>query len=64
MAVVGQLETFPALSRMSVAGGRPDEIRAKAEVVARKSVARADRMLEAGDLDGYPTLVRRESKMN
>ena len=47
------------MSRMSVAGGRPDEIRAKAEVVARKSVARVDRMLEAGDLDGYPTLVRR-----
>ena len=32
MSPVGQLETFPALSRMSVPGGKADEIRAKADI--------------------------------
>ncbi len=40
MSPVGQLETFPALSRMSVAGGRADEIRAKADITPQGSVRR------------------------
>ncbi len=31
---LGQLETFPALSRMSVAGGRPDVISTKTDIGA------------------------------
>jgi len=32
MTALGQLETFPALSRMSAAGGRADEISTKADM--------------------------------
>ncbi len=35
MTELGQLETFPALSRMSVPGGRADEIGAKADIGAK-----------------------------
>ena len=34
-SAVGQLETFPALSRMSAAGVRADEIGGKADIVRR-----------------------------
>ncbi len=40
MSAVGQLETFPALSRMSAVGGRPDEISTKADIGPQRSVRR------------------------
>ncbi len=41
MTALGQLETFPTLSRMSALGGKADEIGGKADIAARRSVSYA-----------------------
>ncbi len=43
MSAQGQLETFPALSRMSVAGGKADAIGTKADVGLECLLLRAER---------------------
>ncbi len=50
---LGQLETFPALSRMSAAGGRADEIRTKAEVahLGRSPILDAEVAGSGGSVD-------------
>ncbi len=52
MTVPGQLETFPALSRMSAAGGKADEIRAKAEVAVGMSAVGGRADLACQELSG------------
>ncbi len=44
----GQLETFPALSKMSVAGGKADAIGTKADIVTRLRLSERSRHLQHG----------------
>ncbi len=57
MSQLGQLETFPALSRMSAAGGEADVFRQKADFGTRMSAVRGKADVPA-TWPGSPLLAR------